>query len=50
MEYDYQLKYGELKVKVIAVETWSVKAIRYDNGEEVSYPIHYFKEHFKAVR
>jgi hypothetical protein len=49
IDYDFQLKRGELKVKVTAIETWNVKAIRSDNGKEDSFPIMYFKENFKEI-
>lgn len=48
MEYDYQLKGNELKVKVISVD-WDVKAIRSDNGKEDIFPLMYFKKHFYKI-
>ena len=49
MEYDYQLKGGKLKVKVISVD-WDVKVIRSDNGQEDTYPLMYFKKWFKEIK
>jgi len=49
VDFDYQLKIGDLKVKVTSVETWSVKGIRSDNGIEDSFPIKYFRDNFKKI-
>lgn len=48
MEYDYQLKLGSLKVKVLSVD-WDVIAIRSDNGEIDEFPLMYFKKHFQKI-
>lgn len=49
MNYDYQLKKGQLKVKVTSVETWDVKGIRSDNGKEDTWPLMHFKKFFKEI-
>lgn len=51
MEYDYRLKGkgATLKVKVVAVETWHVVAIRSDNGKEDRFPLTYFQTYFAEI-
>lgn len=49
-EYDYQLKGGSLKIKVIDVEVWDVIGIRSDNGKKDVFPITYFKKHFDEIK
>ena len=49
VDFDYQLKIGDLKVKVTSVGTWSVKGIRSDNGIEDSFPIKYFRDNFQKI-
>lgn len=48
-QYDFQLKDGDLKVKVISVDSWYVKTIRSDNSKEDYFPIQYFKRFFKVI-
>lgn len=50
MDYDYQLRGGELKVKVVKENTWDVTAIRSDNGKKDTFPIRYFYEQFKKIK